>query len=48
MVVCRHVYDIEIDGGVMLAVSMRLARAAQKLITAKTEIRMMIFAISAP
>jgi hypothetical protein len=44
----RCIYAVEIVGRVMSAVSGRPARAAKKLITAKTEMRMMIFTISAP
>jgi hypothetical protein len=44
----RCIHDVEIVGRVVSAVSGRPTRAAQKLITAKTEMRMMIFTISAP
>jgi hypothetical protein len=39
---------VEVVGEVMSAVSKHPARAAKKLIDAKTEMRMMIFTISTP
>jgi hypothetical protein len=38
-------FYVEVVGEVMSAVSIRPARAAKKLIAAKTEMRMMIFTI---
>jgi hypothetical protein len=41
-------FHVEVVGEVISAISIRPARAAQKLIIAKTEMRMKIFTISTP